>query len=60
MPGRLNKGKGTNPIEAFKAIEGRKTLLVEQSNINRQAIMANTINYRYEKIMFEESYFVRA
>ena len=52
----ISKGKGTNPIEAYKAIEGRKETLVEQSK-------ATGSNYGQRLLPFENSversYYVR-
>ena len=52
----ISKGKGTNPIEAYKAIEGRKESLVEQSR-------ATGSNYGQRLLPFENSversYFAR-
>ena len=52
----ISKGKGTNPLEAYKAIEGRKETLVEQSK-------ATGSNYGQRLLPFENSversYFVR-
>ena len=42
----ISKGKGTNPIEAYKAIEGRKESLVEQSR-------ATGSNYGQRLLPFE-------
>ena len=52
----ISKGKGTNPIEAYKAIEDRKETLVEQSK-------ASGSNYGQRLLPFENSversYFAR-
>ncbi len=52
----ISKGKGTNPMEAYKAMEGRKDTLMEQSKITGS-------NYGQRLLPFknsvERSYYVR-
>ncbi|MCM4170933.1 hypothetical protein DHD32_05545 [Arenibacter sp. TNZ] len=52
----VSKGKGTNPIEAFKAIEGRKDTLVEQSKSTGSNYGQRLLPYENN---VERSYFVR-
>jgi len=52
----VSKGKGTNPIEAYKAIEGRKDTLVEQSKSAGSNYGLRLLPYEHN---VERSYFVR-